>query len=165
MPPSDIKLGIILGGKGLKGKIVVKWFTEEPNGLQSYGKVNLKDGRSFELTVEKLSGDKAICSFPDIENRAQADALKGECIYISKSELPELKNEEYYYADLISMQVEDQQGEVLGAIHAVHDFGAGHILEVSGKISSMIPFNKNYVLSVDLKQSKIKLSDSYLDFT
>ena len=162
MSLSDITLGIILGGKGLKGKVAVKWFTAEPSGLQSYGKVRLSNGRSFDLNIDKVVGDKAICSLSDIENRTQADALKGEHIYVAKSELPALKDEEYYYADLILMQVESEEGELLGEVKAVHDFGAGPVLEVSGKITEMVPFTKSYVISIDLKQNKIKITDLYL---
>ena len=111
--------------------------------------------RLFDVGAELAIPGNAIISPESVEKLENL-------IDIYNSELPALKDEEYYYADLILMQVESEEGELLGEVKAVHDFGAGPVLEVSGKITEMVPFTKSYVISIDLKQNKIKITDLYL---
>ena len=85
----------------------------------------------------------AIARLSGIDDRDAAEALKGERLYVPKSALPEAEDGAYYHADLIGLRVETAAGEKLGTVKAVHNFGAGDVIEITGaedKDGLMVPF-------------------------
>ena len=83
-------------------------------------------------------------------------AMKGTLLHVPHSALPELDEDEFYYSDLIGLDVENLEGETLGKIKSVQDFGAGDLLEISGPDGVwFLPFTRDAAPHVDLKAGKL----------
>jgi len=80
-------------------------------------------------------------------------------LYLARSALPQTEAEEYYYADLIGLEVVLGDGTPVGHVRAVHDFGAGDTLELARPDlpSVMVPFTRAVVPSVELATGRLIL--------
>lgn len=100
-----------------------------------------------------------IARLAGVEDRDAAAALRGTRLYVARAALPEPRDDEFYYADLIGLSVELGDGRVLGRVKTVQDLGAGDLLEVAlpdGR-TVMAPFTKEGVPVVDLKAGRLVL--------
>lgn len=157
---NPIQMAVIGAPHGVKGEVRVKTFTEDPLGLGDYGPLCDADGRVFTLSDIRAAKNVVVVRFREVTSREQAEALNGTALFVDRSALPEqLEEEEFYHADLIGLHVEDETGETLGQVTAVHDFGGGDILEVSlsGKAVAMIPFTKAAVPTVDIAGKRLQV--------
>lgn len=156
-----ICIGAFAGAHGVKGDAKVKSFTAEPLHVAAYGPVESEDKkRSFTLSVIRaLKPDLLLVRAPEIKDREDAESLKGKRIYIERNKLPPVSDDEFYLDDLVGLQAFDEQGEPLGVISAVHNFGAGDLIELkdtSGdNAPQLIPFTKEAAPHVDIEGGKI----------
>ena len=162
-----ICLGAIVGVHGVRGEVKVKSFTEYAEDIDQYGPVENEAGtRKFEIKVVGHSKDLLRVKIKGLDDRNEALALKGTGFYVSKDVLPELEEEEFYHADLIGLDVKTEASEVVGEVVGVYNFGAGDMLEIKlkedGK-SEMLPFTKEYVPTINIKDGYIIIS-SFLNF-
>jgi 16S rRNA processing protein RimM len=90
----------------------------------------------------------------EVETREQAEALRGLRLYIPRDVLPEPDEDEFYVADLVGMEVRGLEGEVLGRVKSVRDFGAGDLLEVQPPTgeSWWLPFTREAVPEVRMDE-------------
>lgn len=129
--PRTILVGAILGAHGLKGEVKVKTFTEAPERLAAYGPLLLASGQALHISsLRSVKPDEAVLRFQDITSRDAAEALKGTELFVRRAALPAAEDGEFYHADLIGLRAEDETGRVLGHVCAVHNFGAGDVLEI-----------------------------------
>lgn len=146
-----ICVAAIAGAHGVRGAVRIKTFTENPAAIGDM--VDLADGqgRPVRLTIAESRADRVIARIDGVGDREAAQALKGTRLYIPRAALPEAAEDEYYHADLIGLAVEGGDGAALGAVKAMHDFGAGDIVEIEcdGTVFLM-PFNRQTVPRVDL---------------
>lgn len=135
-----VALAAVVGAHGIKGEVRLKLFAESLDSLRRNRILQVGDR---QLTVEAVrDGKTPIARFSEITDRSAAEALRGQLVTISRSELPPLEEGEYYFADLIGLACVDRDGAPLGHVVAVENFGAGDILEIEksdGK-RSMVPF-------------------------
>ena len=88
-------------------------------------------------------------------------SLKGTQLFVPRSALPEPDDDDFYYADLVGLEVKSTDGKRLGTIRGVHDFGAGDMLEIQPPKSAdtqaswFHPFTKRAVPKIDLKAGRI----------
>jgi len=158
-------VGVVAGARGLKGEVRIRSFTEDPANLAAYGPVWDKAGeRSFRLRVTGLSKGQILAIVEGIADRSDAEALKGQELYVPRDALPEPEDEEYYHADLLGLRVElaegsSRAGEFLGRVRAVHDFGAGSMIEVDGGPAGalIVPFTRVAVPLVDVAGGRIAI--------
>ena len=148
-----VLLGAVIGAHGIKGEVRVKTFTLDPESLGAYGPLTTDDGRS--LSVSALRSGKpgeVVVRFNEIADRNAAEALKGRQLSVSRSALPAPDADEYYHADLIGLAVEDKEQVALGRLRALHNFGAGDVMEIETPAggTEFIPFNSAVVLKVEL---------------
>lgn len=164
-PPGEglICLGVITGAVGVRGEVKVKTFTEVPEAIGDYGPLTAgRSGMSVALrAIRPIKGGVA-ARIDGVNDRNAAEALKGEQLFIRREALPKTEEETYYYADLIGLSAQNEAGEKLGVVKAVHDFGAGDMLEVvlepgvGGKERIvMIPFNRESVPVVDVAGGRV----------
>ena len=142
----------ITGAHGVRGLVKLKSYTEDAAAAGSYGPVSTEDGvRSFELRLLSRQRDQWIARLDSIGTREAAEALAGVRLYIPRSRLPEAEEDEFYHADLIGLPVEIQDGEHLGTVVGVHNFGAGDLVEIRRGDGStvMVPFTRAVVPIVD----------------
>jgi 16S rRNA processing protein RimM len=144
-----ILVGRIVAPQGLNGELRVQTFTESPADLLDFPALKLH----FVRTVGK---NVAICKLDGVSDRTTAEKLRGTELFINRSDLPKLKKGEHYITDLIGMKVRmeypESQNVAMQEVVAVHNFGAGCILELDN--GKMISFNS---ASVDYEKKEIKL--------
>ena len=154
-----ICVGAIGGAFGVHGEVRLKSFTADPEAIADYAPLCLEDGTGayfIQLTREIKNGFAARLS--GIATKEQADALKGTRLFAPRDRLPQLPDDEYYYADLIGLPVFDPGGAALGTVKAVLNHGATDLLElvVPGRSSTvLLPFTLDAVPTVDLAAGRI----------
>ena len=151
-------VGAVTGARGLKGEVRIKSFTADPKGIADYGDVFEENGeRSYQIRVTGLAKGQVLARLSGVDDRDAADAEKGTRLYVPKSALPDPEEDEFYFSDLIGLRADLVNGENMGSVKEVHDFGAGAILEVTGTDHGivMVPFTKAVVPEVDLTQGRV----------
>ena len=151
-------LGAVTGAHGIRGQVKVKPFTESPDDVAAYGPVEDERGsRRFTLSVTGRHKDTVIVSVEGVADRDAAEALRGTRFYVARSALPEPEDGAFYHADLIGLEVVTVAGETLGRVTAMHDFGAGDLIEYLGADgkSRMLPFSEAAVPEVDLAGGRL----------
>ncbi|HEU0223452.1 MAG TPA: ribosome maturation factor RimM [Paracoccaceae bacterium] len=149
-------VGAIAGGFGVQGEVRVKSFCAEPEAIGRYGPLLTEDGsRSFGLKILRPIPNGLTCRLTGVATREEAEALKGTRLYAPRERLPALPEDEFYYADLIGLAVSDTGGNPLGTLRAIHDHGAGDILEITGPRALLIPFTRACVPVVDLAAGRL----------
>jgi 16S rRNA processing protein RimM len=157
--PDHICVGAIAGSFGVQGEVRLKSFCSDPEAIASYGPLFGEDGKTtykVKLTRPVAGGLGARIS--GVDTKEQADALKGVSLYVAKSKLPSLPDDEFYHADLIGLDAFDTGGKLLGRVQAVHNHGAGDLLEITGpglKTALLLPFTLLAVPTVDLSAGRI----------
>ena len=157
-----ICLAQIGAAHGIKGHVRVKPFTEVPEGLSDYGQLFTEDGSNkYKIAfLRAIKGGMLVVKFKGVNDRNQAEALNGTKLYIERSRLPELEDDDFYIEDLVGLDVKTTDDEPFGKISAVQNFGADDLLEVrptKGK-SEFIPFTKAAVPEVSIANGFIRIS-------
>lgn len=152
-----ICVGAIAGAFGVRGEVRLKSFCAVAEDIASYGPLTSEDGkRSFTIKLTRPVNGGLGARLTGVETREDAEALKGATLWAERSALPSLPDDEFYHADLIGLEVFDTGGVALGRVRAIHDHGAGDILEVTGsKGALLIPFTQAAVPTVDLATGRI----------
>lgn len=147
-----VALGVIGRPHGVKGLVRIRPYTERPGDVAAYGPVALADGRRFEVTVVGEARGTVTARLSGVTDRDAAAALTGREIFVARAALPETVANEYYHHDLIGLAAEGVDGMALGRVVAVHDFGAGPVLEIARENggSVMVPFTDAVVPEVDM---------------
>src|SRR5262249_29041318 len=129
---SDILLAAIVGPYGLKGELRVKLFTAGAQKLGTYGALHTNEGRVLNISSARdVKGGEAIIRFKGIADRGAAETLKGAELFVSRDALPALDESEFYHADLIGLSAYDTENRLLGQVLAIHNYGAGDVIEIS----------------------------------
>lgn len=154
MSEDRVCVGAIAGAFGVQGEVRLKSFCAEPTAIAEYGPLFTEDGsRSFKVKLTRPVAGGLGARLTGIATKEEADALKGVNLYADRARLPRLPDDEYYYADLIGLEVRDPGGAVLGRVVQVHNHGAGDILEINApamKEALLLPFTLANVPLVDV---------------
>jgi 16S rRNA processing protein RimM len=138
---------------GVRGAVKLWTFTEDPLAVQRYGPLTTKDGaRQFEVTHAREAKDHLVATLKGIATREEAERLNGLELYVAREKLPATDDDEYYHADLIGLAAVTSANEPIGRVVAIHNFGAGDIIEIAPLQGStlLLPFTNAVVPSVDL---------------
>jgi 16S rRNA processing protein RimM len=149
----QVCVGVITGPHGVTGAVRIKSFTARPEDVAAYGPLADESGtRRLALTLVGAAKGVLIGRVSGIDNRNQAEALRGLRLYLPRTALPAPEPDEYYHADLIGLEAVLTDGTRLGRVRAVHDFGAGDTLEVARDAAppAMVPFTRAVVPEIDL---------------
>ena len=158
---SDVLLGVVIGAQGLKGEVKVKTFTEAPENLAAYGPLHTREGRKLEIAVLRDGNGCAIVRFDGVNTREAAESLKGAELYVSRATLPGTGELEFYHADLLGLRAEDAVGRGIGKVIAIHNFGAGDVIEIARDDENgtvLMPFTREIVPTVDVAQGRIVIA-------
>jgi len=157
--PDLICLGQIGAAHGIRGEVRLRSFTAVPEAIADYGPLQAEDGSA--LAIESLRPAKGcfIATIAGIRDRNAAEALANARLYVPRDRLPEpAEPDEFYYADLVGLTAVDRAGKSCGTVIAVHNFGAGDIVEIrrdaTGK-TELLPFDAAHVPEVDLAGGRV----------
>jgi 16S rRNA processing protein RimM len=154
-----ICLGQIGAAHGVRGEVRLRSFTSDPAAIAHYGPLETEDGRIFKIETLRPAKDHFVARFSGIGDRNAAEGLANIKLYVPRERLPELKAaDEFYHADLIGLCVVDRAGQNLGTVVAVHNFGAGDLIEVRqalGTATQLLPFDAATVPEIDLAAGRL----------
>jgi 16S rRNA processing protein RimM len=156
--PSQICVARIGAAHGVRGQVKLWTFTEDPFAVKEYGPLSTKDGsRQFEVTHVREARDHLVATLKGIATRNDAERLNGIELYVSRDKLPATEDDEYYHADLIGLAAVTAADEPLGRVIAIHNFGAGDIIEIAPPQGStlLLPFTNAVVPTVDLAGGRV----------
>jgi 16S rRNA processing protein RimM len=157
---NQVTLAAIAGAHGIGGEVRLKLFAEGVESLRRHKDYRAGD-RPLTLVSVKPGSVGAIARFAEIGDRAAAEALRGTLLTVPRSALPPLEPGEYYHADLIGLPCESADGEALGIVVAVENFGAGDLLEIEkpGGKRALIPFRPGIA---DLEPGRVVADPAFL---
>jgi 16S rRNA processing protein RimM len=155
--PERVCVGQFAGAHGVRGLARLKPFTAKPEDVTRYGAVETEDAaRRFALQLVGQAKGVVIVRVDGVADRDAARALTGLRLYVARANLPAPADDEFYHADLVGLAIVAPDGAALGSIRALHDFGAGDVLELvlrDGR-AVMVPFSRAVVPEIDLAQRR-----------
>ncbi|PPQ30147.1 ribosome maturation factor RimM [Rhodopila globiformis] len=161
MPDSRIQVGVIGRAHGVRGHVRVTSHTADSADLTAYGPLSDAAGQLYVLRwvsdgvaeVSRLVNGKPV----KVADRTAAEKLTNTRLFIDRAALPRPGDDEFYLADLIGLAAVDPDGNTLGTVAVVHDYGAGASLEIErpGAASLLLPFTKACVPTVDIAGGKL----------
>ena len=158
-PEGHICVGAIAGAFGVRGEARIKSFCAEPRDIAGYAPLYSEDGeRSFTLKIVKPTKGGFVARLGGVSNREEVEAMKGAKLCAPRDRLPALPDDEFYYSDLIGLDVVDTGGAELGSVRHVAEYGAGDFLEIKLAVTGktlLIPFTREAVPTVDLSAKRI----------
>ncbi len=154
-------IGEIGRPQGLKGDVRLRSYAGEPEAIAGYGPLADEAAtRSFEIESVRRDAKSLIVRIKGVASREAAEALTGTKLYLSRTLLPEAQAEEWYHADLVGLDALDAAGAKVGTVVAVHNFGAGDLIEVAPAEDGptlLIPFTNDAVPEVDVEGGWLKI--------
>ena len=147
------------GAHGLRGDVKLKSFTADPMAVKDYGPLTTEDGSaSFEIEALRAAKGHLVARFRGVSDRSAAERLAHLMLFVPRDRLPPPSADEFYHADLIGLCAVTADGTEIGTVAAIHDFGAGDILELrpqAGGATIMVPFTAAFVPRVDIAGRRI----------
>jgi 16S rRNA processing protein RimM len=143
---------------GVRGEVRLWTFTEDPLAVASYGPLETKDGsREFAINRIRAAKTHLVATLDRVTTREAAEQLNGVELFVARDKLPAPDAGEFYHADLIGLAAETTTGEPLGAVVAVHNFGAGDIIEIAPASGPtfMLAFSNAVVPVVDIAGGRV----------
>lgn len=155
----QVTLAAVAGAHGLGGEVRLKLFAESVDSLKRHKQVFVGDR---PLTLKSIrGGGQPVARFAEVTDRNGAEALRGQLVTIPRSALPPLEEGEYYHSDVIGLPCVDGEGQPLGTVVAVENFGAGDLIEIEkpdGK-RGLVPFKPGIA---DLEPERVVVDPAFL---
>jgi 16S rRNA processing protein RimM len=161
-----VVMGRVSAPFGLKGWVRVQSFGAQKDGLLQYPEWWLSTANGWDVVKiddTALHGDKLMVRFAGVHDRVQAASLNGREVAVPREQLPTLQDGEYYWSDLVGLEVENTQGQLLGRVERLFESGANPVLVVAGERERLLPYVETVVRRVDLDSRKL-LVDWELDY-
>ena len=156
-----VLLGEIGAAQGLKGEVRLRSYTQDPEAIARYGALEDEQGRAIEIERVRVTPKALIARIKGVTTREGAEALTHTKLYIDRARLPEREEDEWYHSDLIGLAAVNQAGESIGTVVAVHNFGAGDLIEIqpaTGGATVLVPFTRDTVPEVDVEGGRLTLA-------
>ena len=152
-----VLIGHVAGAFGVRGEVRIHPYTDAAKSVSAYGPLLDGDGRLL-LTPTGVHAikDGVAVTAPEVKTREDAEALKGAKLYVPRSKLPPPEEDEFYAVDLLGCRVERSDGQPLGHVKALHDFGAGDVLEIQDDRQTWyLAFTARNVPRIELEARKV----------
>ena len=185
IPADAVEIGRVAGAWGVKGWIRVTPYARDPQALFSSRRWFLAPGdaarpgtaarlpRLLRITASRRQGDDVVAAAQELPDRDVAEALRGARVFVSRASFPTAGDDEYYWVDLIGLDVFNRQGEALGRVIGLLDTGAHSVLRLRppdvladappAAAERLIPFVGAFIDSVDLGARRV-VADWGLDY-
>jgi 16S rRNA processing protein RimM len=159
--PADKRICVarIGAAHGTTGEVRLWPFTADPKAVASYGVLTTADGRAIEIASVRAGKGFLIARIAGVADRNGAERLCNLDLFIPRDRLPPPAADEYYHADLIGLAAQDRDGKPLGTVIAVHNFGAGDLLEIAPARGEtlLLPFTAEVAPEIDIAGGRIVL--------
>ena len=160
-----VLVGEIIGSHGLKGWVQVFSYTRPAEKILTYSPWQLADSTESEevlISSSRVAGKKILVLFEECVSRNQADGLRARKVFIDKSQMPDLEEGDFYWNELVGMQVRSAKGIFLGNVETLIETGANDVIVVSPAKGSwddqerLIPYvDREVIVKVDLVLNQI----------
>ena len=155
-----IRVARIGAAHGIRGEVKLWSFTEDPMAVAHYGPLETEDGaRRFEIEAARPAKDHLVARLKGIADRNAAETLRNTDLFVPRDRLPPIEDADtYYHADLVGLTAVGEDGAALGTITAIHNFGAGDLIEIApaaGGEPLLLPFTDATVPTIDLKAGRV----------
>ncbi|MES2398991.1 MAG: ribosome maturation factor RimM [Pseudomonadota bacterium] len=179
LPADAVEVGRILDAWGIKGWVKIlphsadpealfaakSWFLQPPDAKFRPGFNAFAGTVSIAVDESKTHSDSVVAKIAGLDDRNAAEALRGARIFLPRSSFPAASKDEYYWVDLIGLDVVNREGVVLGSVRDLMATGPNSVLcveymaqqEDGSEVAAerMIPFVSVYVDSVDIAGKRI----------
>jgi 16S rRNA processing protein RimM len=140
---------------GIRGEVRLRSFTQNPTAITAYGPLESEDGsRRFTIEALRPAKDHFVARLAGVPDRDAAEKLVNIKLYVSRDKLPPIEDDgEFYHADLIGLAAVTPDGTPLGTVTAIHNFGAGDLVEIKpqgGGEPMLVPFTDAAVPEIDM---------------
>lgn len=161
-----IVLGKIVGAYGVQGWVRIHPFADDPSswGRMKAWKLGLENAPQQEWKDVAVKGfrahsDALVAQLEGISDRNSAEALKGSLIGAPREMLPPTADDEYYWADLIGLDVVNMHDQHLGKVGSLIESAASDVLVVVAEdgTEQLLPFVSAVVLDVDVVARRIRV--------
>ena len=144
----------------MRGEVKLWSFTAEPLAVANYGPLETEDGkRRFEIETLRPAKDHLVARLKGIGDRDAAETLRNLDLFVARERLPPIEEADtFYHADLIGLAAVTEDDAALGTVAAVHNFGAGDLIEIAltaGGEPLLLPFTEAIVPKIDLAGRQI----------
>ncbi len=154
-------IGRVIKAHGVKGKIQIEYFGEDPAHFSLYQEIfieNTEGGLKLFNVLEAIPKPPGLLrQLKGVERREEVEHLKGKEIFIKRKALPELKKGEYYWIDLLGMRVETLEGRTIGELKAIFPTKANDVYVVKGRREILLPATEEVIRSIDLEKRVMKV--------
>lgn len=155
-----VTVGQVSGAHGVRGAVRIYSYTQPHNNLLDYQPLHFCQNDKMEevrFSKSRTQGKELIVHIEGCETRDQAAALKGTQILIERSQLPTLESHDFYWSELIGLNVVTVQGANLGTVSSILETGANDVLVVKGEQQEvLIPYLPNsVVIKIELSTKTI----------
>ena len=163
MSSEKVTIGKIVSPHGVKGLFKVLVYSENEDSFFSHKSYFKVKNKKIDIIKKFNKGNFIVCESATIQSREQVNEIINEDIVISATDLKKNYNNknEFFHRDLIGCKVINCNSEDIGNVKAVHNFGAGDLLELDGKYPYMIRFEQVKKENINLKKSIIKVDLKY----
>jgi 16S rRNA processing protein RimM len=155
-----IRVARIGAAHGVRGEVKLWSFTQDPLAVANYGPLETEDGKQrFEIEALRLAKEFLVARIAGIDDRDAAEKLCNLNLFVRRERLPAIDEADtYYHADLVGMAAVTPEGVPLGAVTAIHNFGAGDLIEIAsiaGGEPVLLPFTEATVPKIDIALRQI----------
>ena len=163
MRSETVTIGKIVSPHGVKGLFKVLVYSENEESFFSHKSYFKVKNKKIDIIKKFNKGNFIVCESTTIQSREQVTEIINEDIVISATDIKKNNNNknEFYHVDLIGCKVINFNLEDIGNIKAIHNFGAGDLLELDGKFPYMIRFEEVKKENINLKKNIIKVDLKY----
>jgi 16S rRNA processing protein RimM len=150
-----VRVARIGAAHGVRGEVKLWPFTQDPMAVADYGLLETEDGaRRFEIETLRAAKDHLVVRLKGVGDRNAAEALRNTDLFVLRDKLPPIEEEDtWYHADLVGMAAVSPAGVPLGNVTAIHNFGAGDLIEIAttaGGEPLLLPFTETVVPEIDM---------------
>jgi 16S rRNA processing protein RimM len=150
-----VRVARIGAAHGIRGEVKLWPFTQDPMAVAEYGTLESEDGtRHFEIESLRSGKNFLVARIAGVGDRDAAEKLCNVDLFVPRERLPPIEEADtFYHADLIGLSVVGKDGASLGTLSAIHNFGAGDVLEIQpagGGETLMVPFTADTVPTIDI---------------
>jgi len=157
-----IRVARIGAAHGVRGEVKLWSFTQEPMAVADYGPLETEDGaQRFEIETLRPAKDFMVARLKGVADRDAAAKLCNLELFVARDKLPPIDEDDtYYHADLVGMTAITPEGAPLGNVTAIHNFGAGDLVEIAttaGGEPLLLPFTESVVTEIDTALRQITI--------